>query len=240
MGRSKHSGDELAQKIEDLRASYEHVFNSLITLLPNNWELSLGAEKLSRAELKTIITVNDKALKHLAREVKHGVSKTRIANPHDRRKEALNPVHVFHQELTNFILGYNLGKVNPEDPDSEDLVEYLNKSPFVQGIATPHSINKLMSILVRVNNLKCGNRVTIPEETFKTKLPIAYNATNASGQRFNFANFTHLSPSSAIITPEIISKEVLTTEQLTKLEQSIPQVREMEVVIANALEYYRK
>lgn len=202
----------------------------------------MGDQIITRAELKRTMQANDRALSQIATQVGKGVRRRQAGETRAVSKVAggLSKPNLYSQELVSFLCSANLGKVDPSNPKSEDLAAVLKRSPFGKhGIATTHTVSRLISVLVSVNGFKDktnGQNINFPAGYLEKALPNAIAALTAAGKPVTNWTYINLSSLSAVC---MTKKAALDAKQSELLAQQSEAVSSLSTFLSDVLNKHK-
>jgi hypothetical protein len=176
--KQRVSGEQLKQQIIEIRKSIEKINTITLALVRPDYNVTVGDQVITRAELKRTMQANDRALAQIGTQVGRGVRRRQVGGePSTAPKSSggITKPNVYSQELVSFLCSANLGKVDPSNPKSEDLAAVLKRSAFGKhGVATNHTIGRLISILVTLGGYKDkanGQNIVFPAGYLEKHIP---------------------------------------------------------------------
>jgi hypothetical protein len=201
--KQRMSGEQLKQQISEIRKSIEKINTITLELVTPGYNVTVGDQVITRAELKRTMQANDRALAQVATQVGRGVRRRAAGAAPSATKTSgglANP-NVYSQELVSFLCSANLGKVDPGNSKSEDLAAVLKRSAFGKhGVATSHTVGRLLSILVTINGYKDknnGQNIVFPAGYLEKHLPQAIAVLTKAGKSTTTWTYINLSSLSA-------------------------------------------
>ena len=191
------SGEQLKQQIVEIRKSIEKINTITLALVRPDYNVTVGDQVITRAELKRTMQANDRALAQIGTQVGRGVRRRQAGEIRTTKASGgITKPNVYSQELVSFLCSANLGKVDPTNPKSEDLAAVLKRSAFGKhGVATNHTIGRLVSILVTLGGYKDktnGQNIVFPAGYLEKHLPQALAALAKAGKsttQWTYINF---------------------------------------------------
>lgn len=201
--KQRASGEQLKQQISEIRKSIEKINTITLALVKPDYNITVGDQVITRAELKRTMQANDRALSQIATQVGRGVRRRQSGETRTAPKASggLSKPNIYSQELVNFLCSANLGKVDPGNAKSEDLSAVLKRSCFGKnGVATNHTVGRILSILVSLNGFKDktnGQNIVFPNGYLEKNLPVASATISKSGKSLTAWTYINLSTLSA-------------------------------------------
>lgn len=214
--KARLSGEQLKQQLDEVRQSVSYLNDITLALIPRDHNITIGDKQTTRAELKQVMQANDRALAQIGNAVKKGVRRRAAgesAAP-TRGSGGLSKPNLYSPELVAFFLAAPLGKVDPSNPKSEDLVAVLKRSAFGKtGVCTSHTLSRLFSILINLNDYKDktnGQKVAFPAGFLEKHLPSTLAAMTKAGKATGSWSFISLGSLSAAA---LLKKDTLDDKQ---------------------------
>lgn len=201
--KQRASGEQLKQQISEIRKSIDKINTITLALVKPDYNVTVGDQVITRAELKRTMQANDRVLAQVATQVGRGVRRRALgaASTSTKASGGLAKPNVYSQELVSFLCSANLGKVDPSNPKSEDLAAVLKRSAFGKhGVATSHTVGRLLSILVTLNGYKDktnGQNIVFPAGYLEKHLPQAIAILTKAGKSTTTWTYINLSSLSA-------------------------------------------
>jgi hypothetical protein len=201
--KQRVSGEQLKAQMVEIRKSIEKINTITLALVKPDYNVTVGDQVITRAELKRTMQANDRALAQIATQVGRGVRRRQAGEAASAPKASggLAKPNVYSQELVSFLCSANLGKVDPTNPKSEDLTAVLKRSAFGKhGVATNHTIGRLLSILVTLGGFKDkanGQNIVFPAGYLEKHLPVAISTLTKAGKTTTTWSYITLSSLSA-------------------------------------------
>lgn len=201
--KQRVSGEQLKAQMAEIRKSIEKINTITLALVKPDYNVTVGDEVITRAELKRTMQANDRALAQIATQVGRGVRRRQAGEAASAPKSSggLAKPNVYSQELVSFLCSANLGKVDPTNQKSEDLAAVLKRSAFGKhGIATSHTIGRILSILVSLGGFKDkanGQNIVFPPGYLEKNLPVAISTLTKAGKTTTTWSYITLSSLSA-------------------------------------------
>lgn len=202
--KQRVSGEQLKQQIGEIRKSIERINTITLTLIKPDFNIMVGDQVITRAELKRTMQANDRLLAQIGTQVGRGVRRrtSGVVSTAPKSSGGLSKPNVYSQELVTFLCSANLGKVDPTNPKSEDVTAVLKRSCFGKhGIATNHTIGRLLSLLVTLNGFKDksnGQNIVFPAGYLEKHLPNTAAALAKAGKSLTTWTYISLSTLSAL------------------------------------------
>ena len=244
--KTRLSGEQLSQQLLDILESVKYNNGILLALVPQDYTVEVGQNKISRSQLKDNSKNVERALKTIASQVKRGVrrrvpSDNTEGSDKPKRHGGLDKPNYYNKELIEMFLNADLGTVDPLNPKSEKITDVLKRSVFGKKcIATPHTFSRLFSILVKVNNFQDkekGQFIRFPEGFLKKHLPTITDVLSKSGFDTSAITWINLGKFSSAA---IVNKTVLTEPQLAELDKHTEIARDTEYLAKQVLLRHNK
>lgn len=236
------SGEQLKQQIGEIRKSIEKINTITLALVKPDYNVTVGDQVITRAELKRTMQANDRALAQIATHVGRGVRRRQTGDVRTAPKSSggLSKPNVYSNELVSFLCSANLGKVDSTNPKSEDLSALLKRSCFGKhGIATSHTIGRLLSILVTLNGFKDktnGQNIVFPAGYLEKHLPSALASLTAAGKSTSTWTYINLSSLSATC---MVKKSQLDEKQTQLILQNTEGAVALNQLLAEVLAHHK-
>jgi hypothetical protein len=246
--KNRATGEELSNELHVIDEGYTNLVNILLGLMPNNSHLVVGSngeneQTYTYNELVEKLKMLQKQTKITSQRIKQSVRKTR--KPVDGQ-ESIQSTNIhnlsegprfYQRELIDFFLKADLGKVDSNDPKSQNLAEYLKNSVFGKtNIATQQTFTLLFPIYVNVNKLKNptdGRIINIPRSVFEKQLKSVYSSLKDSVDfdAFRWTTFQKITAAEYIRPSALDQRQKETLESAAVIEQA----KEVKNVVARAL-----
>jgi len=236
--KTRPSGEQLSQQILDILESIKYNNGILLALVPQDYTVEVGQNKISRTQLKENARNVERALKAIASQVKRGVRRRVAADDSaegasatdkPKRHGGLDKPNYYNKELIDMFLNADLGTIDPLNPKSEKITSVLKRSAFGQKcIATPHTFSRLFSILIKMNDFQDkekGQYIRFPEGFLKKNLPGITDVLSKSGFDLTSITWINLGKFSSAA---VVNKTVLNEAQLAELEKNTEVARDVE------------
>jgi hypothetical protein len=236
--KQRASGEQLKLQISEIRKSIEKINTITLALVKPDYNITVGDQVITRAELKRTMQANDRALSQIATQVGRGVRRRQNGEPRTAPKASggLSKPNIYSQELVTFLCSANLGKVDPSNPKSEDLSAVLKRSCFGKHcVATNHTVGRLLSILVSLNGFKDktnGQNIVFPAGYLEKHLPVASAAMVKAGKSLTTWTYINLSTLSATC---MTKKDKLEEKQKELLNQQAETSAALNQLLADIL-----
>jgi hypothetical protein len=236
--KQRLSGEQLKQVLLDLRKSIDNLNKITLDLIPADMDVDLGeGKRISRAQLKKVMQANDRVLAQTATAVGRGVRRRAAgAERTAGRTGGLGKPNLYSMELASFLATANLGKVDPQNPKSEDLAAVVKRSALGKhGVATNHTLGRLFSRLVGASGFKDatnGQFINFPAGYLEKHLPNAVAALKKEGKLPTQWSYINVS---ALAAASMVKKDALDEKQKELLVQHAETASALDTLTAEVL-----
>jgi hypothetical protein len=229
------TAEDINLQLETVRTTCGYFFDMVTELLPPDAYFVINGEKKTRKEIQATKRAVDKQIKKTEKHILKNVRRRKGVriNGEPRKPSVFSKPKYYQKELIAFILSAKLGNVDPENPNSQPLNDYLKKSIIgTEDVASNTIFSILFPLWISVNGLKNknnGRQIDIPLTVFQKQLKNAYTSLK---DKMNFSNFQWFDIGK-VVRSEIISVESLDDKQKAFLtnEDTVKAVLEVEKFI---------
>lgn len=212
---TRMTAEEINVQLETVRTTCGNFFEMLTQLIPPDSYILINGEKKTRKEIQATKRAVDKQIKKSEKYILRNVRRRKGVriNGEPRKPSVFSKPKYYQKELITFITSAKLGNVDPENPNSQLLSDYLKKSILgTEGVASSTIFSLLIPLWISVNDLKNknnGRQIDIPLTVFQKQLKNAYAALK---DKMNFANFQWFDIG-RVVSAELVHPESLDDKQ---------------------------